>query len=131
MKACTRLRSGKNSAAMARGVDKDALSRKMAIQIAIKEIAVSKQYSIAEARHNLAALVHELERKALIELTRRGEPVAVLLSIREYRRLTANRGGFWSMYEAFRAATNLPQLKIELEVLDGLRDLSPGRPVRL
>jgi len=116
---------------MASVVDKDALSRKMAIQIAIKEIAVSKQYSIAEARHNLAALVHELERKALIELTRRGEPVAVLLSIREYRRLTAKRGGFWSMYEAFRAATNLPQLKIELEVLDGLRDLSPGRPVRL
>ena len=40
------------------------------------------KYTIAEARHNLAAIVHELEDKEQIELTRRGEPVAVLLSQR-------------------------------------------------
>ncbi len=51
---------------------------------------MSKRYTIAEARHNLAAIVHELERRAHIELTRRGEPVAVLLSMREYRRLAGD-----------------------------------------
>ena len=54
-----------------------------------------KSYSIAEARHNLAALVHELEHKPLIALTRRGEPVAVLLSIAEYQRLLAKETNFW------------------------------------
>jgi prevent-host-death family protein len=37
-----------------------------------------KTYSIAEARHNLAAIVHEAERQSPVALTRRGEPVAVL-----------------------------------------------------
>ncbi|MEW6569314.1 MAG: type II toxin-antitoxin system prevent-host-death family antitoxin, partial [Chloroflexota bacterium] len=41
---------------------------------------MTKRYSIAEARQNLAAVVHELERRARIELTRRGKPVAVMLS---------------------------------------------------
>jgi len=89
-----------------------------------------KQYSIAEARQNLAAIVHELERKAFIELTRRGEPVAVLLSVREYRRLASNKAEFWNAYEAFRAATDLAQLRLEPEIFDGLRDPSPGREVR-
>jgi antitoxin Phd len=53
-----------------------------------------KSFSIAEARHDLAALVHQLDRKPLIELTRRGKPVAVLLSIREYNRLAAPAKAF-------------------------------------
>ncbi len=91
---------------------------------------MAKRYSIAEARHNLAALVHELERKARIELTRRGEPVAVLLSIREYHRLTAEKRGFWQAYESFRRAVDLPRLQIEPDVFDGVRDRSAGREMR-
>jgi prevent-host-death family protein len=41
---------------------------------------MSKRYSIAEARNNLASIVHELEVIDNIELTRRGKSVAVLLS---------------------------------------------------
>ncbi len=90
-----------------------------------------KQYSIAEARHNLAAIIHELERKAMIELTRRGEPVAVLLSFREYRRLTANRNKFWEAYTEFRKTIDLPRLNIEPALFDGVRDAAPGREVKL
>jgi antitoxin Phd len=50
-----------------------------------------KTYSIAEARHNLAAIVHEAERQSPVALTRRGEPVAVLLSIQEYQPLARER----------------------------------------
>ncbi|HKZ84276.1 MAG TPA: type II toxin-antitoxin system prevent-host-death family antitoxin [Anaerolineae bacterium] len=66
---------------------------------------MAKRYSIAEARHNLAALVHKLECTTLIELTRRGEPVAVLLSIREYQRLVIEKRGFWQAYESFRSTS--------------------------
>jgi len=90
---------------------------------------VSRRYSIAEARHDLAALVHELEGRDLIELTRRGEPVAVMLSLREYRRLTAGRDRFWEAYSAFREAVDLARLGIEPEIFD--RDPSPGREARL
>ena len=99
--------------------------------MAILEVTVAKRYSIADARHNLAALVHELERKARIELTRRGEPVAVLLSMREYQRLTAEKGGFWQAYESFRRAVDLSRLEIEPDVFEGVRDRSAGREIRL
>lgn len=90
-----------------------------------------QRYSIAQARHDLAAIVHEVEREDLIELTRRGEPVAVMLSLREYRRLTAEGGRFWDAYEAFREEIDLPGLNIEPEVFEGVRDPSPGREARL
>lgn len=88
---------------------------------------MTDQYSIAEARHNLAAIVHELEKKDHIELTRRGEPVAVLLSMRAYRRLTAPRADFWEAYEAFRQRHDLTKLDIEPALFEGARDHSPGR----
>jgi prevent-host-death family protein len=90
---------------------------------------MSRRYSIAEARHDLAAIVHELEGRDLIELTRRGEPVAVMLSLREYRRLTVGREEFWDAYLAFRETVDLSSLGIEPEIFE--RDPSPGREVRL
>ncbi len=53
-----------------------------------------KQYSIAEARNHFTAIVRDVEREAAVELTRRGKPVAVLLSVQEYKRLSSNKGGF-------------------------------------
>ncbi len=92
---------------------------------------MSKRYSIAEARHNLAAIIHELERKTAVELTRRGEPVAVLLSFREYRRLTASRGKFWESYEKFRKTVELSKLNIGPDVFNNIREPSSGREVDL
>ena len=92
---------------------------------------MSGRYSIAEARHDLAAIVHELEGRDLIELTRRGKPVAVMLSLREYRRLTVGREKFWDAYLAFRETVDLSSLGIESDVFEGVRDPSPGREVRL
>lgn len=91
---------------------------------------MSKSVSIAQARHDLAALVHELEHKPRIELTRRGQPVAVLLSIREYNRLRAAKQDFWEAYLAFRKRNNLEKLNIEPEIWEGVRDKSPGREVK-
>ncbi len=86
-----------------------------------------KSYSIAKARDNLAAIVRDVERVSAVELTRRGEPVAVLLSIGEYRRLLAGKKKFWDAYSEFRDEVDPGRLDIEPEIFEGLRDISPGR----
>ena len=91
---------------------------------------MSKRYSIAEARHALAAIVHELEQQPSIKLTRRGEPVAVLLSLDEYERLVARQRDFWGAYSAFRQQFTLEDRDIT-ELLRDARDDSPGREVGL
>lgn len=45
-------------------------------------------YSIAEAKNNLSGLVHEAEQGHPVRLTRRGKPVAVLISTEQYERLS-------------------------------------------
>jgi len=90
-----------------------------------------KNVSIAQARHDLAALVHELDKKSVIELTRRGKPVAVLLSLREYNRLRSAPTNLWKAYTAFRERVNLAQLDIDPKIWEGVRDQSPGREVEL
>jgi prevent-host-death family protein len=89
-----------------------------------------KRYSIAQARHDLAAIVHELEQQSTIELTRRGEPVAVLLSLAEYHRLQASRGDFWSAYRTFREQF-APDMDDVEELLRNVRDPESGREVSL
>lgn len=90
---------------------------------------MSKRYSIAEARHNLAALVHDLNKKGPIELTRRGEPVAVLLSLRDYQRLALQRVDFWQAYQDFRSTTPASGIEPE-EVFGDVRDRATGREVK-
>ena len=48
-------------------------------------------YSIAAAKNNLSGLVHEAEQGRAVRLTRRGKPVAVLISTEQYERLSKPR----------------------------------------
>lgn len=91
---------------------------------------MNKRYSIAEARHDLAAIVHELEQESRIELTRRGEPVAVLVSLAEYRRLLAGKHTFWEAYSAFREHFTPAEGEVEA-LLHDTRDTAPGREPEL
>lgn len=92
---------------------------------------MSKRYSIAAARQNLAAIVHELEEQPVIELTRRGEPVAVLLSLASYRRLLPEGASFWAAYSSFREAFSTVLFEEDGDAFGDLRDRSPGREVAL
>jgi prevent-host-death family protein len=92
---------------------------------------MTKHYSIAEARHNLAVIVHELDETPVIELTRRGESVAMLLSADAYRRLLPPAQTFWAAYIAFREGIDDAELIDTPERFAGLRDPSPGREVAL
>ena len=92
----------------------------------------SEQHSIAEARANLPSLVRRAEAGKAIELTRRGEPVAVLLGRREYERLTASSRGFSDAYAAFKHEFDLDDLALDPTQLFGdLREKSKGRKVDL
>lgn len=90
-----------------------------------------KQYSIAEARNHFTTIVRDVEQESAIELTRRGKPVAVLLSIQEYKRLSGSQEGFWKAFTAFRNRVNLQDLDIKPDIFTGLRDQSPGREIAL
>jgi antitoxin Phd len=88
-----------------------------------------KRYSIAEARNNFTSLVHAAEAGAPVELTRRGKPIAVLLALEEYERLSERRRGFSQLYRDFlRRNPEFADNAIEPEEwLRDVRDKSPGR----
>ena len=91
---------------------------------------MTERHSIAEARRNLAKLIRAAENGKTVELTRRGEPVAVLVGHRLFRRLAANRRGFAAAYRDFLEAVDLSELDLDPdEVFEGIRDKSPGRDV--
>jgi prevent-host-death family protein len=86
-----------------------------------------RTYSLAEARDNLTAIVRDVEKTTAVELTRRGKPVAVILSIDEYQRLTRPSGSFSAALDRFRQAASLAELAMGPELFEGVRDADPGR----
>lgn len=91
---------------------------------------MSKKYSIAEARNRFAALVHEVEQSQPVEITRRGQSVAVLLSVQEYERITGANKNFWDAYRTFRKKYAVEPLDVEPELFQ-VRTREPGRDVEL
>jgi prevent-host-death family protein len=89
---------------------------------------MTKSYSIAQAKDHLARVIHEAEEGSPVELTRRGRPVAMVVSVRDFKRLGEPRRDFWAAYEDFRRRFDLEELGIEPEeVFATERDSSPGR----
>lgn len=89
---------------------------------------MTARYSVAEARNRLAALIHEVEDGPPVELTRRGHPVAVLISLPAYERLQ-RRTSLWDAYTNVRRAHDFEALDLdaEEEIFEGVRGPSPGR----
>ncbi len=61
------------------------------------------QFSIAEAKSQFAQLVNQAESGQAVRITRRGRPVAVLLSEAEFARLSTPREGLLDFTQALRA----------------------------
>ena len=93
---------------------------------------MSDRHSISEARSNLPKLVREAERGKAVELTRRGEAVAVLVGCRQYERLIGRHRSFFDAYEEFKEDVDLAELAIDPdELFAGTRDDTRGRDIRL
>jgi len=86
------------------------------------------RYSISQARDQLARLVHDAEDGRHIELTRRGQPVAVVIAINEYRRLSTPRNDFWSAIAKFRAEHDISDSEdLADDLTEGTRSPETGR----
>jgi prevent-host-death family protein len=90
-----------------------------------------QQYSIADARRNLPSLVDEAEAGCEVQLTRRGRPVAVVVSVDQYERLKSSRGSFAEAYRAFRQRFPEGTTGIGARYFGRLRDRGTGRKVAL
>ncbi len=93
---------------------------------------MSRRHSIANARSNLPELVRQAESGKAVELTRRGEPVAVLVGRKEYDRLNSTSHTFGDAWAKFSRAIDLSQANIDPdEIFSDVRDDTPGRDTRL
>jgi prevent-host-death family protein len=89
-----------------------------------------KRYSIAEARDQLTRIVHEAEDGTTIELTRRAEPVAVMISLQEYQHFHQQKDEFWKKLDDFRKRLKAEDY-LQPEDFEQLRDFTSGRNVEL
>ena len=87
-------------------------------------------YSIAEARNQFASLVRDAEENNQpVQVTRRGQPVAVILSAQEYARLLANQPerNFWAAYQDWRQKWQVSELDLDPDEIWGdVRDQTPA-----
>jgi antitoxin Phd len=89
------------------------------------------QYTIAEAKNKLPAIIHSVEKGAPVKLTRHGRPVAVLLSIRQYEGLSREKVGYWDALKSLRNRMEVEDIQVSDADFEGLRDDSRGRDVEL
>ncbi len=92
---------------------------------------MAKSFSVAEARQNFARLLQTAERGRVVEITRRGEPVAVVLSAAQYLALVGEGPSFKAAIDEIRARLGVDRLGIGDADFAGLREESAGRAASL
>ena len=91
-----------------------------------------RQYSIAELNSALAAIIRRVEKKGPVQITRRGKPIAILISLDEYQQLQTQtpRRNLWDAIQTWRAENDVAALNINPDEIWGdIRDKSPGREI--
>ena len=92
---------------------------------------MSHRYSIAEARSRLPTIVDQAESGQEIELTRRGRPVAVVVSCQAFDRRRGRGRHFGDAYRAFLDQHSLIGIGLDDNLLAATRDKALGRKVAL
>lgn len=92
---------------------------------------MSRKYSIAEARASLPTIIDQAEAGQEIELTRRGKPVAVVVSFRQFERLRGDRPRFGDAYKNFLKQYSLEEVGVEDDFVASTREKGAGRGVSL
>jgi prevent-host-death family protein len=91
----------------------------------------TKRYSVAEARKRLPQLLRDVSRGVDVEISRRGEGVAVLVSKPRYYAMQEEKPSFRDAYESWRATVDLRKTGVDARFVRRLRDRSAGREVDL
>ena len=74
---------------------------------------MAERFSIADARYNFPTLIREAEHGKIVELTRRGELVAMIIGRRHFEQLSSNYRGFAETYRNFAVNVDLAKLNID------------------
>lgn len=90
-----------------------------------------QRYSIAEARAHLPTIVDQAESGVDVELTRRGRPVAVLVSRQKFDRLRGKGSHFSETYRKFLEKYSVKEIGLEEDFIVSMRDKGAGRKVSL
>jgi prevent-host-death family protein len=91
-------------------------------------------YSIAEARNHFAALIHQVETGTEpVRVTRRGEPVAIILSLEVYEQLAVPpaKPDYLEAYNRYQALWQDELMDIEEDIWADVRDKDTGRELNL
>ena len=88
-------------------------------------------YSIAETKNNLSQLVHKAEEGELIQITRRGHSVAVLLSIEEFEKIKQPAASPADALKQFLGNKDFKNVDIDTQIFDDLRAKQSGRDILL
>ena len=92
---------------------------------------MSKSYSVADARAHLPDILDDVEAGKDVQLTRRGRPVALVLSPQRYEMLRSEHTNFGDAYRAFLGRHTAEEIGLEPGFPSSLRDREAGRRVRL
>lgn len=92
---------------------------------------MSHRYSIADARSHLPSIVDQAEAGVEVELTRRGRPVAIVVSCHMFERLRGRRRHFADAYRAFIKRYPLKDIGLDDNLATSTRDKTIGRKVVL
>lgn len=90
---------------------------------------MTKRFSVADAKQNLPKLLRHVERSGPVEITRRGEVVAVLMAVKDREDVALPRS-LWDVIQAFRNRPDFDTIALrddELAAWRALRDPSSGR----
>jgi len=88
---------------------------------------MQKRYSVAGARQNFANVIASAEHGGIVEITRHGRPVAIVISAAHFAGMTREMPTFADALRDWRARHDVAHLAIDENTFADLRDRSPGR----
>jgi prevent-host-death family protein len=91
---------------------------------------VAKSYSVKTAQNDFSKLIREVESGGPVTITRRGKPVAVILSVHEYDRLAESKPTFTQAYETWKSSVDFDEIAVEPDYFEALRERSPCREIK-
>ena len=92
---------------------------------------MARSYSVADARAHLPEILDDVEAGKDVQLTRRGRPVALVISPQRYEMLCSEHTNFGDAYRAFLGRHSPEEIGLEPGFFASLRAQDTGRRVRL
>jgi antitoxin Phd len=88
---------------------------------------MNRRVSVAEAKNKLPSIIHEVEEGSIVEITRYGKAVAMVIPEKDYKRMTEIGQEFWVNLRKVRSLLSCEGVTIDEGDFRDLRDPSPGR----